>query len=284
MPARAHSPPRRRLGPVVAVVALSAALAAAGGVALALDAGTDLAADPGPPFAAGEQLVFEVSWLGIVAGTLEMTVEPPRPSDAPPAYRITSTARSNPFFTRIFPVDDRIESVAAATPFRSLRFSKRLREGSKAIDEEILFDPARNVALFEGQEVATPERVQDSLSALYYLRTLPLEPGNSLQVPVHSGGRNYDLLVDVLARERIETPFGRRVAIKVEPHRGYEGVFDRRGRLWVWLADEPSRLPLLMRSELPIGAIVARLVEYQRTGPLPLAAATATPAAGPALP
>ena len=220
-----------------------------------------------PPFAAGEQLVYEVSWLGIVAGTARMVVEPPEPAAAPPAFRIHSTAQSNPFFTRIFAVDDRIESVVEVAPFRSLRFTKRLREGTKKRDEEIVFDPARNVAISGGREVATPPRVQDALSALYYLRTQPLEPGNSLQLPVHSGGRNYGLQVDVLARERIQTPFGERVAFKVEPHQGYEGVFDQRGRLFVWIGDDAGRLPLLMRSELPIGAIVARLVEYEWTAP-----------------
>ena len=195
-----------------------------------------------------------------------MVVEPPAPAATPAAYRLTSTARSNPFFTRIFPVDDRIESLVEAGPFRSLRFSKRLNEGSKSRAEDIVFDHQRNVALSGGREVPTPAQVQDALSALYYLRTLPLEPGRSLQVPVHSGGRNYDLQVDVLARERIDTPFGPRVAFKVEPHQAYQGVFDQRGRLFVWIADDASRLPLLMRSELAIGAIVARLVEYQWTG------------------
>jgi hypothetical protein len=213
--------------------------------------------------------VFEVSWLGIVAGTAEMTVVPPLPAESPAVYRLTSTARSNPFMSRIFPVDDRIESVVEAAPFRSLRYSKRLREGNKARDEEILFDPLRQVATSEGREVGTPAQVLDALSALYYLRTLPLEPGTSLQLPVHSGGRNYELQVDVLARERIPTAFGERVAFKVEPRssalaaEGYEGVFDQGGRLWVWIADDPGRLPLLMRSSLPIGNIVARLVEYE---------------------
>ena len=234
------------------------------------------------PFAAGEQLVYEISWLGIVAGTAEMTVEPPSPDQAPPAYRITSTARSNPFFTRIFPVDDRIESVVEAAPFRSLRFDKRLSEGSKRREEEIVFDHARGVALSEGREVATPEHVQDALSAFYYLRTLPLEPGRSLHLPVHAGGRNYALQVDVLARERIDTPFGPRVAFKVEPHQDYQGVFDQRGRLFVWIADDAGRLPLMMRSELAIGAIVARLVEYQWSGgSLVRGRPTATPATAP---
>lgn len=220
-----------------------------------------------PPFAAGEQLVYEVSWLGIVAGTARMVVEPPLPEAVPPALRLHSTARSNPFFTRIFAVDDRIESLVEVSPFRSLRFTKRLREGTKTRDEEIVFDPTRNVAISRGRETATPPQVQDALSALYFLRMQPLEPGKSLQLPVHSGGRNYDLQVDVLARERIQTPFGERVAFKVEPHQRYEGVFDQRGRLFVWIADDAGRVPLLMRSELAIGAIVARLVEYEWYAP-----------------
>jgi hypothetical protein len=218
------------------------------------------------PFAAGEQLVYEVTWLGIVAGKAEMVVEPPVAGERPPAYRLVTTATSNEFMSRIFPVDDRMESLVEVARFRTLSFRKRLREGVKVHDEEVTFDAVRNVAVSDGREVPTPPEVQDALSAFYWMRTLPLEPGKSLQVPVHSGGRSYTLQVDVIARERIRTPFGERVAFKVEPHHEQRGVFDQRGRLLVWIADDAGRLPLLMKTSLPIGNIVVRLVEYRWGG------------------
>jgi hypothetical protein len=268
VPPRAHSSSGRRRGAVAAAIALTLA---AGAAPAAAQGAEEVDGSP-HPFAVGEQLLYEVSWLGIVAGTAKLVVEAPLPTDTPPAYRINSRARSNQFFSRIFAVDDQVESVVEASPFRSLRFTKRLREGTRQRDEEIVFDPVRQVATTAGQEVATPPMVQDALSALYHLRTQPLAVGNSLKLPVHSGGRNYDLQVDVLARERIRTPFGERLAFKVEPHQGYEGVFDKRGRLFVWIGDDAGRLPLLMRTELPIGAIVARLVEYEWAPPVPAAA------------
>jgi hypothetical protein len=84
----------------------------------------------------------------------------------------------------------------------------------------------------------------------------------------------------VLAREKLRTAFGERMAWKLEPHQQYEGVFAKKGRLWVWISDDAGRLPLLMKSTLTIGSIAARLVEYTLTAPGPPldARAAATPA------
>jgi hypothetical protein len=219
------------------------------------------------PFAHGETLVYELSWLGIVGGTAELAVEPPAEhqsvGEGTLAYRITSRARSNAFFTRIFPVDDRTESLVDAQRFRTLRFEKHLREGSRRRDQVVLFDPLRNVASSDGVEMPTPAAAVDALAALYYVRGLELVAGRSVDVAVYADGRNYQLQVEVLGRERIHTPFGERLAWKVEPHQQYEGVFAQKGRLWVWIADDASRLPLLMRSSLAIGSIAARLVAYR---------------------
>src|SRR5581483_9884103 len=86
------------------------------------------------PFANGESLVYELSWLGIVGGTAELHVDPPAEHDGTLAYRITSRARSNDFFTKIYPVDDRTESLVDAHRFRSLSFQKHLSEGGKHRD------------------------------------------------------------------------------------------------------------------------------------------------------
>ena len=221
------------------------------------------------PFANGESLVFQLSWLGIVGGTAELRVEPPAEHEGTLAYRITSRARSNDFFSKIYPVDDQIESLVEARSFRSLRYEKHLSEGGKRREELVRFDPVRNVASEKGTETPTPAQVLDALAALYWVRGAELVVGKSLQVPVHANRRNYQLTIDVLAREKLRTAFGERMAWKLEPRQQYEGVFAKKGRLWVWLSDDAGRLPLLMKSTLTIGSIAARLVEYTLTAPGP---------------
>jgi hypothetical protein len=236
-------------------------------------------AEPLPaPFAHGEELTFEVSWLGMVAGTAVMQVEPPRLFRGVPAYHFTSRAQSTPFFSRIFPVDDRVASWARVGDLASLRFEQYLREGKKHRDEVVDFDLLLRTAISERGTVEIPPGVYDSLSAFYHVRTLELTPGTSHSLPVHSRGKNYQLRVEVLARESIKTPFGERPAIKIEPHQEHEGVFDQRGRVWIWLSDDRNRLPLMMRSSLTIGSIVARLVEFRIDHAPPASAAAPPPA------
>ncbi len=52
----------------------------------------------------GERLEFSINWMGINAGKAVMEVGPPMVIGDSKAFPITSTARSNDFISRFFPV------------------------------------------------------------------------------------------------------------------------------------------------------------------------------------
>jgi hypothetical protein len=163
----------------------------------------------------------------------------------------------------------------------SLYFEKHLREGRYRVDQQVRFDHVRGVATYhDGREAAIAPGAFDVLAAFYRVRTMPLQPGQRFFLESHDNRRNFPLRVTVQRRERVETPAGTFECLVVEPTLRSGAFFKNEGKLTIWLTDDDRRMPVLMRSKLPIGAISVELIEYQRPLHSRSSASLPTPSAG----
>jgi hypothetical protein len=109
-----------------------------------------------------------------------------------------------------------------------------------------------------------PDRIQDALSSLYYVRTRDdFINGKEIVVDVHDGDKTYAVEVHVMDKEQVKTPAGKFDTIKVKTYPKYEGVFMHKGEIYMWLTDDARKIPVLMKSEISIGSIMATLVDMQ---------------------
>jgi hypothetical protein len=108
--------------------------------------------------------------------------------------------------------------------------------------------------------VPTVAAVQDALSVLYMVRTLPLQVGDTLSVPIFDAGATWHTEIRVLARERLKLSVGTIDTLKVKPLLRTAGIFRREGELFVWLTDDKRHMPVQMQSRITMGAITARLI------------------------
>ena len=220
--------------------------------------------EPGPVgFGAGEKLVFSVQYGLITAGEATLEVRNIATIGGRPCYRIVSDARTNDFFSKFYQVRDRYESCMDTTELYTLRYEKHVREGKFKRDETVDFDQTTHRAKYKDKSVPIPPRTQDVLSALYYVRTLPLEVGQSISIANHTDRKNYPLLVKVHGREHIKVDAGEFDCLVVEPILRGPGVFTQKGRLTVWLTDDERRMPVLMKSKVVIGHVAAVLKSYK---------------------
>lgn len=179
-------------------------------------------------------------------------------------YWLKSCSFSTGIVGQIYPVNDIIESFLDVDSFYSLQFRKDVSEGRFREKYEMEFDQINHRAVRHGRfDVPTYPKAQDILSAFYYVRTLEFEPDDTIPLPFHDNGGNYPILVVVHARETVEVPAGKFSCLVVEPIIKVEGLFQRKGRMWVWLTDDYRKMPVKMVSEIPIGKVQAVLLEFR---------------------
>lgn len=239
------------------------------------------------PFGPGETLTYTVSWLQIEGGEMTLATTREQSPDGVPVHRIRLSATSNEYVSRFYPVDTHYETWVDARDFTPVRFEKHAREGRYSADEVEEFDLVRRIATWRNATDVrhvgpVPERFQDVISSFYYMRTVPLVPGEETRVDLYSRGKLYRLVVAVLGRERIETELGVFDAVKVQPRMMESGAGSDRnkGKLFLWFSDDARRLPVLARTILPIGSVTARLRKIAgEPGPGAPAAPAPVPAA-----
>ncbi|MCP4684252.1 MAG: DUF3108 domain-containing protein [bacterium] len=214
-------------------------------------------------FGVGEKLTFDIKYGFITAGTATMEVLRLIEFENRPCYQIVTRAVSNDFFSSVFRVEDRVESVMDATGLYSWRFEKRLREGNYRSERMYTFDQRNNQVVYREDTIDIAPFVQDALSSLYYIRTQSLEVGQSVFVENFVDGKSFSMEVKVVERERVSIDAGSFDCIVVEPLTQSAGVFKHKGRLKVWLTDDALRMPVLMKSKVIVGSIVAELVDYE---------------------
>jgi hypothetical protein len=222
------------------------------------------------PFGEGEYLLFGIQYGLIHAGDATLEV---RSGSAElrgrKAYHLVSVARTNKAFDVIYKVRDRHESFMDREMLYSLRFEKHLREGKFRRDKEVDFDQEKRLAIYAEEQVGIPPNTQDFISALYYVRTIPLEPGQAVFMANHSDGKNYPIFVKALRRESVKVPAGEFDCLVIEPVLETSAIFENTGKLTIWLTDDNLRMPVLMRSKVMVGSFEAVLKEYTLSGEEP---------------
>ena len=221
------------------------------------------------PFGPGEESRFAIKFGFVRAGSASLSVEGPEMFAGRPAVRLISRARSSSFFSRIFRVEDHVESWWSVDDNLTLRFERHIREGDYRRDEVVVYDHHSGEAVYpDGSRVGFAPGSLDILAAFYWVRTRSLEPGLDLRVPSHNDKQNHDLRIRVLRREIVKVPAGEFPCVVVEPLLESAGLFRQEGRLTVWLTDDARRMPVKMKSKVKVGSITAELESYRPGAPI----------------
>ncbi|MBN2543530.1 DUF3108 domain-containing protein [bacterium] len=215
-------------------------------------------------FGPGEYLEFGV-YLGFInAGTATMEVDNIVEVRGNLCYHLKSTAKSNAAISVLYQVNDLVESFMDVDKLYSLRYEKHLSEGNYKADKTVSFDQECQLAFYPKDTLQILECTQDALSALYYVRALSFDVGDTIPVPNHESKKNYPIKVIVHKRERISLPAGEFDCLVIEPIMRATGIFKQKGRLTVWITDDESKMPVMMRSKIPVGSVSARLIQYKK--------------------
>lgn len=228
-------------------------------------------------FVIGEKLTFKLRYGFITAGYAEMMAGREIYKDSVDAYHFQTKARSAGGFSWIFKVKDVVNSYINPVDFTSIYFEKKLREGSYradlltnylhrdslAIVKYIRYKSNMKVRTKTTYRVKVPPDVQDILSSFYYIRTQNLEVGKSIFLTNHEKKKVYPLEIRVYKKETVEVKAGKFRCLVIEPLIKGEGLFNKKGRLRVWLTDDKYKIPVQMTTEVVVGHITSELIKIE---------------------
>lgn len=115
-------------------------------------------------------------------------------------------------------------------------------------------EPRHSITDFSGQ-------LQDVLSAIYFIRTQPLQVGKTFEVFIGDGGRVYTIPVKVVEKKRMKTILGRVDVLRVNPELfGPDRLIDgEKGEFSIWITDDPRHIPVGGRVKTDYGTFDIKL-------------------------
>jgi hypothetical protein len=238
------------------------------------------------PFGSAETLVYEGEFTrsllrGIDVADLQFSF-----SRAPAAQTVKSEAQTQPVLhftaeaiskgivSKLFGLNfrQRIESIVEPKSFSVLQTTKLDEQGKRKRTSEAVFDRSAGKVVFTELDPNDPNRpprvitsqvsgtVQDIASAFYYLRTLKLEPGKTLELLISDTGQTFHIPVRIIKREQLKTVLGKVNTLRVEPELFGEGRLIRgKGAITIWFTDDARHIPVRAKINNNLGRLDIKL-------------------------
>jgi hypothetical protein len=227
------------------------------------------------PFGNKERLEYQVKYgfLGVGSATLEVLgLDTVRQA---PAIHATFTVQGG---IRVYRVNDQYESWFDPATFSTLRAVQNIDEGSYDRKRDFEFFPDRKMMIEnEKPEQPTVADPLDEASFLFFLRSIPLEVGQTYEFARYFRPDKNPVRVEVVRKETVKVPAGQFNAIVVRPIIKTSGIFGEGGRAEVWFSDDSARTLVQLKSHLKFGSLNLYLRNRRPGTPWPGAATVASP-------
>lgn len=243
------------------------------------------------PFGPGEQIAYDITFLGVRTGRAHLKVGERTPMDGVATYPVQGQLKTDGFLSVLGDVDARMVSFFDPRTLTPVRMVNRVevREAFSSVPTVSREDGAFAAALrtpegFRGGEVNTRLRrsgpkgdfdragrftsaseVVDLLSVVYYLRAHELPEGAPFCFELYHRRRLWRVSGVVRGVEVVAAPAGSRSA------RRLDAMLTRAGRdappprpVTTWISMDAERVPWLVRTPEGIGQIEARLRSVTR--------------------
>lgn len=220
------------------------------------------------PFGPGEALTYKVM-LGIFTiGESSMQIPAIEPTRGIPSYHVEWRIKGGiPFFQ----VDTKFQSWIDIERLLSLRFIQDQHEGNHTRFREYQFFPEQRLWKRadnnEEGPLATPLPLDD-LSFIYFARSLKLEVGKQYRFDRYFKESGNPVIVKVLRRDQRVVPAGTFKTIVVQPIIRTKGLFSEGGQAELHLTDDPRRLLVYLKTEMPGISLTLHLKSIRKGVPI----------------
>ena len=258
---------------------------------------------PALPFVPAEQLVYEGEFSklllrGIKIAEMRFTARRGQPATATAAQAdnaaapaptgadavpllFTSDIESKGWFRKLFGINFRvhIESTVDPATFSVMRTTKHDDQGKRVRTSEAVFDMGAKMVEWTERDpnnVQQPPRVvtavldgttHDIISAIYFLRSQRLTPGQTFELAVSDSGRVYRVPALVMnERKKVKTVIGKVQVVRIDV-----GIFgagrpieNSEGKMSLWVTDDERHIPVRAKLSHEMGTLEIKLKSFNK--------------------
>ena len=211
------------------------------------------------PFQIGERLTYNVSFTGITAGQASLEVVNDTVVNNYDQLHIRFKARTTFPISSIYTINDQVDTWLDSKYLYTKKLTKNIREGNYKNDSYTIIDYDQSIAITNGDTVIIDQFLRDSYSLFYFLRTIPLIIGETINFTAFDGKRITPFQIITKTKETINTMAGTFPCLVVKPFREGTTLLKNKGDMMIWFSDDKIRLPIQIRIKLKYGSMLLKL-------------------------
>ena len=211
------------------------------------------------PFQIGERLTYNVSFTGITAGQASLEVVNDTVVNNYHQLHIRFNARTTFPVSSIYTINDQVDTWLDSKYLYTKKLTKNIREGNYKNDSYTIIDYDQSIAITNGDTVIIDQFLRDSYSLFYFLRTIPLIIGETIDFTAFDGKKITPFQVITKSKETINTMAGTFPCLVVKPFREGTTLLKNKGDMMIWFSDDKIRLPIQIRIKLKYGSMLLKL-------------------------
>ncbi|MCX8034092.1 MAG: DUF3108 domain-containing protein [Thermodesulfovibrio sp.] len=212
-----------------------------------------------------ERMKFNIYWMGIYAGSAIVLVKGNSEN-----IKISSEVNSASFISNFYYVHDKAESIVEKGKPKYFRLIQI--EGKHRGDKEVKFDYDSGEIIFINHiknKMSVHKGINkvfmDVLSGFFYFRTTQIDKDKPIFIDIFDSDKFATVEIKVLREEVIETSEGKEIkALLIKPELTTEGLFKRKGDIFIWISNDDRKIPLKIETKVSVGKITAELKEYKK--------------------
>ena len=223
------------------------------------------------PFGPGERLTYNVKIGVINSGSAHMEVLGIDSIREEPSYHLEMSLKGSLLFGAV-QVNDHYQSWLGTRSVSSHRYISDVNQLTYSRYRNFEFRPEE--MSWEETESGDMGRLAtalplDDISFLYFVRTLPLEIGQTYTLPRYFKKEGNPVVIKVEGKRVVEVPAGTFNTIVVRPIIKTRGLFSEGGEAELYLTDDDNKHLVYLRSKIPIvGSVTLHLESISEGSPI----------------
>lgn len=231
--------------------------------------------DPVPElwFPVGEVVHYDIQWGVFTVGEAVAQAQWLRLGDRR-FLALTMTAKSNGIVEMLYPVTEFMQTLLDPATFLPLSFEKQSSEGRHKTWDITTFDHARRTGRWESllrlnpQDFPIDPDTRDLMGLMYWIRKEPVKADETRTYRVMTDEKLYEMILEAGKKETLDIgkPYGKVATIKMEPKGKFNGLFVRKGRMFVWVSDDARCTLCRVTASVPVASIKVLLRSVEGPG------------------
>lgn len=215
----------------------------------------------------GETLDYDANFtkLNSTVANLKIVAVEKRNSGGKGSWHLQAFAHTENPYRMVFELDDQFDSYSDAGSMTSFQYEMHLSERGQKVDSvERLLSSSHDPAPDGTSAARVLPGTRDPLGMLEYLRSVDWTRTNEVRSPVYDGHKLYDVRAVLVGKSAaVSVPAGKYNATKIEIHVFDNGTEMKDAHFLLYLANDATRLPVLMEAVLPVATARVELTKVQ---------------------